>query len=153
MPRILEDEDYQQVCDRYLASLRLGRQAPEYKRAKQHIEAFIKQLENQAQVEPTTTDLSLNSQALQLLRQEFEDNCARFLQAISIEPGYFLTFDEVVQAIRREMIIPYGDLASHEKDFLRGWDEVYRRACVEVDRRKNGIALNINWFIPQEIKV
>ena len=31
--------------DRYLASLRLGKQAPEYKRAKQHIDAFIKELE------------------------------------------------------------------------------------------------------------
>ncbi len=32
-------------ADRYLASLRLGKQAPEYKRAKQHIDAFIKELE------------------------------------------------------------------------------------------------------------
>jgi hypothetical protein len=32
------------VRDRYLTSLRLGKQAPEYKRAKQHIEAFIKEL-------------------------------------------------------------------------------------------------------------
>jgi hypothetical protein len=31
--------------DRYLVSLRLGKQAPEYKRAKQHIDAFIKELE------------------------------------------------------------------------------------------------------------
>jgi hypothetical protein len=31
--------------DRYLASLRLGKQAPEYKRAKLHIDAFIKELE------------------------------------------------------------------------------------------------------------
>jgi hypothetical protein len=33
------------LADRYLASLRLGKQAPEYKRAKQHIDAFIKELE------------------------------------------------------------------------------------------------------------
>jgi hypothetical protein len=32
-------------ADRYLVSLRLGKQAPEYKRAKQHIDAFIKELE------------------------------------------------------------------------------------------------------------
>ncbi|WP_339375025.1 hypothetical protein [Scytonema sp. HK-05] len=37
--------DYEAVRDRYLASLRLGKQAPEYKRAKQHIDAFIKELE------------------------------------------------------------------------------------------------------------
>lgn len=51
------------------------------------------------------------------------------------------------------MAIPYGDLASHEKDFLRGWDEVYCRACVEVDRRNNGTAINQNQLAPQEIKV
>ncbi|BAZ19508.1 hypothetical protein NIES4073_03780 (plasmid) [Kalymmatonema gypsitolerans NIES-4073] len=37
--------DPHEVRDRYLASLRLGKQAPEYKRAKQHIDAFIKELE------------------------------------------------------------------------------------------------------------
>lgn len=153
MPKILADEDYQQVCDRYLASLRLGRQAPEYKRAKRHIEAFIKQLESQTRTEPITTDLSLNAEALQLLSQEFKDNSVRFLEAISIEPGYFFTFDEVLEAIKREVAIPYGDLASHEKDFLRGWDEVYHRACIEVYRRKNGTAPNINWFASQQIKV
>lgn len=153
MPKTLADEDYQQVCDRYLASLRLGKQAPEYKQAKRHVEAFIKQLENQAHAEPTTTDLSLNPEALQLLHQEFQDNCVRFSEAISIVPGYFLTFDEVLEAVRREMAIPYGDLASHEKDFLRGWDEVYHRACIEVYRRNNKTAPNPNWFTPQRIKV
>jgi hypothetical protein len=33
------------VRARYLASLRLGKQAPEYKRAKQQIDAFIKKLQ------------------------------------------------------------------------------------------------------------
>lgn len=37
--------DPHEVRDRYLVSLRLGKQAPEYKRAKQHIDAFIKELE------------------------------------------------------------------------------------------------------------
>lgn len=153
MHTVSEDKDYQQVCDRYLASLRLGRQAPEYKRAKLHIEAFIKQLENKTHTEPITTDLSLNPEALQLLRQEFKDNSVRFSEAISIESGYFLNFDEVIQTVRREMAVSYGDLASHEKDFLRGWDEVYHRACVEVYRRTNEIAPNPNWFTPQRIKM
>lgn len=153
MPTSSEDEDYQQVCDRYLASLRLGRQAPAYKRAKRHIEAFIKQLEDKAQVQSITTDLSLNPEALQLLSQEFKDNSVRFSEEISIEPGYFLTFDEVLQAVRREMAIPYGELASHEKDFLRGWDDIYHRACVEVYRRNNGTTANLNRFAPQQIKV
>lgn len=153
MPRILEDEDYQQACDRYLASLHLDKQAPEYKQAKRHIEAFIKQLENEAQVQSITTNLSLNPEALQLLHQEFQDNYVRFSEAISIEPGYFLTFDEVLEAVRREMAISYGNLASHEKDFLRGWDEVYHQACIEVYRRNNGTSPNINWFASQQIKV
>ncbi len=84
--------------------------------------------------------------ALQLLEQEFKNNSARFFEAVSIELGYFQTFEELVQAVKREMTISYGDLASHEKDFLRGWDEVYGKACAEADRRKYGASPNFNWF-------
>ncbi len=153
MPKILADEDYQQECDHYLASLHLGKQAPEYKQAKRHVEAFIKQLDDKAQVQSITTNLSLNPEALHLLHQEFQDNCVRFLEAISIVPGYFLNFEEVLEAVKREMAVPYGDLASHEKDFLRGWDEVYHQACIEVYRRNNGTSPNMNWFALQPIKV
>jgi hypothetical protein len=38
--------DYQAVRDRYLSRLKLGKQSPEYKRAKQHIEAFINELQS-----------------------------------------------------------------------------------------------------------
>jgi len=88
----------------------------------------------------------MKSEVLQLLSQEFKNNPVRFLDAIAIEPGYFQTFDEIVQAIELEGSIPYKDLASHEKDFLRGWDEVYDKACAEADRRKNGEVPNFNWF-------
>ncbi len=40
----------------------------------------------------------------------------------------------------------YKDLASHEKDFLRGWDEAYGEACVEADRRRHGATPNLTWF-------
>ncbi|MHC5763433.1 hypothetical protein [Nostoc sp.] len=141
-----QNEDYQQVRDRYLASLRLGKQAPEYKRAKQHIDAFIQELEKLTQVKPITTLKRMNPEALRLLRQEFKNNWMRFFEAISIEPGYFQSFEEVVQAVEREASIPYKDLASYEKDFLRGWDEVYGKACAEADRRKHGASPNLNWF-------
>ncbi len=67
----------------------------------------------------------MKPEALQLLDQEFKNNSMRFFDAISIELGYFQTFEELVQSVKREITIPYKDLASHEKDFLRGWDEVY----------------------------
>lgn len=51
-----------------------------------------------------------------------------------------------MQAVSLESAIPYKDLASYEKDFLRGWDEVYEKACAEADRRKNGESPNLNWF-------
>lgn len=38
--------DYQAVRDRYLSRLKLGKQSPEYKRVKQHIEAFINELQS-----------------------------------------------------------------------------------------------------------
>ena len=88
----------------------------------------------------------MNPEALQLLRHEFKNNWLRFFEAISIEPGYFQTFEEVVLAVERESNIPYKDLASYEKDFLRGWDEVYSLACAEADRRKHGASPNLNWF-------
>ena len=34
----------------------------------------------------------------------------------------------------------------HEKDFLRGWDEAYGKACVEADRRRHGATPNLTWF-------
>ena len=88
----------------------------------------------------------MKPEALQLLEQEFRNNSVRFFDAISIELGYFQTFEELVQDVKREMTISYGDLASHEKDFLRGWDEVYGKACAEADRRKHGANSNFNWF-------
>jgi predicted nucleic acid-binding protein len=138
-------EDYQQVCARYLASLRLGKQAPEYKRAKHHIKVFIQELQ-MARLSPTPTLKKMNAEALRLLHQEFKNNWLRFFEAISIEPGYFLTFEELLQALEREMAVPYGALESHEKDFLRGWDEIYGLACAEAYRRKNGASPNLNWF-------
>ncbi|MFN6455445.1 MAG: hypothetical protein RM022_025055 [Nostoc sp. EfeVER01] len=144
-PAVSPVEDYQEVCDRYLASLRLGKVAPEYKRADYHIKAFIQELQL-ARLSATPTLKKMNAEALRLLRQEFKDNWLRFFEAISIEPGYFLTFEELLQALEREMAVPYGDLESHEKDFLHGWDEVYSKACLEADRRKHGISPNLNWF-------
>ncbi|GBE93862.1 hypothetical protein [Nostoc cycadae] len=138
-------ENYQQVCTRYLASLQLEEQAPEYKKAKQHIEAFIQELK-MARLSLTPSLKKMNVEALQLLRQEFKNNWLSFFEAISIEPGYFQTFEELLQALEREMAVPYGDLESHEKDFLRGWDEVYSKACAEADRRKHGASSNFNWF-------
>lgn len=88
----------------------------------------------------------MKREALQLLEQEFKNNSVRFFNTISIELGYFQTFEELVQSVKREIIIPYKDLASHEKEFLRGWDEVYGKACVEVDRRRHGESPNFNWF-------
>lgn len=88
----------------------------------------------------------MKSDALQLLSQEFKKNSAKFLSVIAIEPGYFQSFEEVVQAVERESNIPYLDLASYEKDFLRGWDEVCNKACAEAYRRKNGEVPNLNWF-------
>ncbi|MGF1981032.1 MAG: hypothetical protein RMY30_036360 [Nostoc sp. CmiSLP01] len=138
-------ENYQQVCARYLASLQLEEQAPEYKKAKQQIEAFIQELK-MARLSLTPSLKKMNVEALQLLRQEFKNNWLSFFEAISIEPGYFQTFEELLQALEREMAVPYGDLESHEKDFLRGWDEVYSKACAEADRRKHGASPNLNWF-------
>lgn len=40
-------QDYQQLREIYLKSLRLGRQAPEYKKAEKHIKQFINLIENQ----------------------------------------------------------------------------------------------------------
>lgn len=141
-----QNENYQQVCKRYLASLPLGKQAPKYKRAKQHIEAFIQELKKVTVVLPITKGKRINFEALRLLRQEFKNNCVRFLDAISIEPGYFQSFEELVQAVERESNIPYQDLESYEKDFLRGWDKMYGKACAEADRRKHGASPNLNWF-------
>ena len=87
----------------------------------------------------------MKSDALELLSQEFRNNSAKFLLAIAIEPGYFQSFEEIMQAVSLENAIPYKDLASYEKDFLRGWDEVYGKACAEASRRKNGEP-NLNWF-------
>lgn len=145
-PVVSPVEDYQEVCARYLASLQLEEQSPEYKKAKQHLEAFIQELEKLNQVMPITTFTSMNPLALRLLRHEFKNNWLRFFEAISIEPGYFQTFEEVVLAVERESNIPYRDLAYYEKDFLRGWDEVYSKACAEADRRKHGASPNLNWF-------
>ncbi|MBE9105887.1 hypothetical protein IQ229_13335, partial [Nostoc cf. edaphicum LEGE 07299] len=102
-----QNEDYQQVLEHYLASLPLGKQAPEYKRAKQHIEAFIKELEKLTKDKPITTLKKMNPEALRLLRQEFKNNWLRFFEVISIEPGYFQSFEEVVFAVERESNIPY----------------------------------------------
>ncbi|HEY9830534.1 MAG TPA: hypothetical protein V6D26_08145 [Stenomitos sp.] len=145
-PVVSPVEDEEQVCERYLASLQLEEQSPEYKKAKQHIEAFIQELQSQARLSLTPSLKNMNVEALRLLRHEFKNNWLRFFEAISIEPGYFQTFEELLQALEREMAVPYGDLESHEKDFLRGWDEVYSRACAEADRRKHGASPNLNWF-------
>lgn len=88
----------------------------------------------------------MKPEALNLLEQEFKNNSIRFFEAISIELGYFQTFKELVQSVKREITIPYKDLASHEKDFLRGWDEVYEKACAEADRQKHGASPNLTWF-------
>ena len=144
-PVVSTVEDKEQVCERYLASLQLEEQSLEYKKAKQHIEAFIQELHRE-RLSLTPSKKKMNVEALRLLRHEFKNNWLRFFEAISIEPGYFLTFEELLQALEREMAIAYGDLESHEKDFLRGWDEVYSRACAEADRRKHGASPNLNWF-------
>lgn len=88
----------------------------------------------------------MKPEALQLLEREFKNNSMSFFNSIEIELGYFQTFEELVQAVKREMTISYRDLASYEKDFLRGWEEVYGKACAEADRRKHGIRPNFNWF-------
>lgn len=88
----------------------------------------------------------MKSDVLELCHQEFKNNSVRFLSAIAIEPGYFQSFEEIVQAVSLESAIPYKDLVSYEKDFLRGWDEVYEKACAEAYRRKNGESPNLNWF-------
>ncbi len=88
----------------------------------------------------------MKPEVLQLLEQEFKNNSVRFFDTISIEFGYFQTFEELAQAVEREMSIPYKDLASHEKDFLRGWDEIYGKACAETDRRKHGASPIFDWF-------
>lgn len=144
-PVVSTVEDKEQVCERYLASLQLEEQSLEYKKAKQHIEAFIQEL-HRVRLSLTPSFLKMNVEALRLLRHEFKNNWLRFFEAISIEPGYFRTFEELLQALEREMAIPYGDLESHEKDFLRGWDEVYSKACAEADRRKHEASPNLNWF-------
>ena len=86
----------------------------------------------------------MKPEALQLLERKFKNNSMRFFNSISIELGYFQTFEELVQAVKREMTISYRDLASYEKDFLRGWEEVYGKACAEADRRKHGVSPNSN---------
>ncbi|WP_414516051.1 hypothetical protein [Nostoc sp. PCC 9305] len=144
-PVVSTVEDKEQVCERYLASLQLEELAPEYKKAKQHIEAFIQELDR-ARLSLTPSLKKMNVEALRLLRQEFKNNWLSFFEAISIEPGYFQTFEELLQALEREMAVPYGDLESYEKDFLRGWDEIYGRACAEADRRKHGANPNLSWF-------
>lgn len=144
-PVVSTVEDKEQVCERYLASLQLEELAPEYKKAKQHIEAFIQELDR-ARLSLTPSLKKMNVEALRLLRQEFKNNWLSFFEAISIEPGYFQTFEELLQALEREMAVPYGDLESHEKDFLRGWDEIYGLACAEADRRKHGANPNLSWF-------
>jgi hypothetical protein len=144
-PVVSTVEDKEQVCERYLASLQLEELAPEYKKAKQHIEAFIQELDR-ARLSLTPSLKKMNVEALRLLRQEFKNNWLSFFEAISIEPGYFQTFEELLQALEREMAVPYGDLESYEKDFLRGWDEIYGRACAEGDRRKHGANPNLSWF-------
>ncbi|MEH1965408.1 hypothetical protein [Nostoc sp.] len=87
-----------------------------------------------------------NFEALELLHQEFKNNWLNFFEAISIEPGYYQTFEELLKALELEMDIPYGDLKYHEKAFLRGWDKIYSKACAEADRRKHGANPNSNWF-------
>lgn len=144
-PVVSTVEDKEQVCERYLASLQLEELAPEYKKAKQHIEAFIQELDR-ARLSLTPSLKKMNVEALRLLRQEFKNNWLSFFEAISIEPGYFQTFEELLQGLEREMAVPYGDLESYEKDFLRGWDEIYGRACAEADRRKHGANPNLSWF-------
>lgn len=144
-PVVSTVEDKEQVCERYLASLQLEELAPEYKKAKQHIEAFIQELDR-ARLSLTPSLKKMNVEALRLLRQEFKNNWLSFFEAISIEPGYFQTFEELLQALEREMAVPYEDLESYEKDFLRGWDEIYGRACAEADRRKHGANPNLSWF-------
>ncbi|WP_265278326.1 hypothetical protein [Nostoc sp. KVJ3] len=84
--------------------------------------------------------------ALELCHQEFKNNSVRFLLAIAIEPGYFQSFEEIVQAVSLESAIPYKDLASYQKDFLRSWDEVYEKASAEAYRRENRESPNLNWF-------
>ncbi|BAY95507.1 MULTISPECIES: hypothetical protein [unclassified Tolypothrix] len=93
-----------------------------------------------------TKSKGMNPETLQLLRQEFKNNWLRFFEVISIEPGYFQNFEEVVFAVEQESSIPYRDLAYYEKNFLRGWDEIYGKACTEADRRKHGATPNLNWF-------
>ncbi len=51
----------------------------------------------------------MKSDALELCHQEFKNNSVRFLLAIAIEPGYFQSFEEIMQAVSLESAIPIAN--------------------------------------------